>query len=52
MTKEQKEYLNKLRKSGKVNMFGATPYLQEAFGLEKKEASVVLSEWMKNFNEL
>lgn len=43
-------YLENLRKSGVTNMFGATPYLMEEFGLDKKEATKILSDWMHNYN--
>ena len=33
------EYLDALRESGVTNMFGATPYLMEEFGFDKREAS-------------
>lgn len=49
MTKEHKEYLDNLRESGETNMFGASPYLMMEFGLEKREAHAVLSQWMKSF---
>jgi len=49
--KEVMEYLNFLRESGATNMFGATPYVIEEFGLDKSEARRILSLWMKNFNE-
>lgn len=49
MTKEMKEYLDELRESGEINMFGASPYLMEEFGLDKKEARKVLQEWMNSF---
>jgi len=49
MSKEHKEYLDALRDSGETNMFGAGRYVQEQFGLEKKEAREILSEWMKTF---
>ena len=41
------DYLEELRKSGDTNMFGASPYLQHAFGLKKEKAVAVLSKWMK-----
>ena len=50
-TQEQLEYLDTLRESGETNMFGARPYLQQAFGLEKDHANRVLSEWMRTFEE-
>jgi len=49
--KEYFDYLAELRDSGITNMFGAAPYLQKAFGLEKDEARKILSAWMKSFNE-
>ena len=45
-------YLNELRESGITNMFGASPYLQEEFGLEKQEAAKLLTYWMENFDKL
>jgi hypothetical protein len=51
MTKEHKEFLDNLRESGEVNMFGARPYLMAEFGLDKKEAGEILSEWMKTFKD-
>ena len=46
---EMFEYLDTLRESGVVNMFGATPYVQEAFDLTKIEAREILKEWMENY---
>ena len=43
-------YLEKLRRSGVTNMFGAAPYLQAEFGLSKVEAREILSSWMNNYN--
>ena len=43
-------YLDKLRESGKTNMFGAAPYLIRP-GIGRKEASVILAYWMKSFEE-
>ena len=45
------EYLNTLRETGVTNMFGAGPYLQQAFGLTRHEARKVLGEWMNSFNK-
>ena len=44
------EYLNQLRESGQVNMFGARPYLINEFGLGKQEAAEILTKWMKSFS--
>ena len=43
-------FLEELRKSGKTNMFGATPYLMAGFGLSEKEADRILIDWMTNYN--
>ena len=42
-------FLNRLRDSGSVNMFGAAPVLQEVFDVDRKEAQRILLEWMKQF---
>ena len=45
-------YLDALRESGVTNMFGARPYLMEAFpGLPKDEASRILSTWMHTYGK-
>ena len=46
---EYYEYLDELRESGETNMMGARPYLVEMFGMEKKEAGAILSDWMATF---
>jgi len=53
--KEWTEYyvfLEELRQSGVTNMFGATPYLREEFGLGRREAITILGSWMDNYDEL
>ena len=45
-------YLEELRQSGVTNMFGATPYLREEFGLGPREAIKILGSWMDNYQEL
>jgi hypothetical protein len=50
MEKEYYSYLNVLRDSGVTNMFGASPYLQEEFGLSRREAKTVLLSWMNSFS--
>ncbi len=50
MKPEHKQFLDELRKSGVTNMFGARPYLQNAFPeLTKIEAHDILSQWMREF---
>lgn len=43
-------YLEQLRRSGKVNMFGAVPYLQRKFGLSRDAAIEILGKWMWHYN--
>ena len=43
------QFLTKLKDSGQTNMFGAAPYLQQAFDLEKKEARELLAYWMGSY---
>jgi len=45
-------YLEELRQSGETNMFGASPYLESVFGLGRRKAIKVLSNWMENYEEL
>ena len=45
-------YLESLRQSGVTNMFGASPYLEQARGLSKSEAISVLSSWMEHYSAL
>jgi hypothetical protein len=42
-------YLDELRESGETNMFGASPYLANEFGLDNRFARQVLSYWMETF---
>ena len=49
--KEYFEYLDVLRESGVTNMFGAGPYIQEEFGLDKHEAREIVIAWMGSFEE-
>lgn len=43
------DYLDSLRESGKVNMFGAAPYLAEKFGLARDEAREIVYKWIDQF---
>ena len=49
MTNAMKVFLDELRLSGAVNMYGAGPYLAEAFGLSRADAREVLGVWMSTF---
>jgi hypothetical protein len=45
------EYLNDLRDSGDTNMFGASPYVESRFGIDRNESRKLVSLWMNNFKE-
>ena len=49
---EYYEYLEDLRQSGVTNMFGASSYLQEDFGLDRREAKNILLSWMTHYDAL
>ena len=44
-------FLDSIRESGAINMWGAGEYLEEYFEVTKREAKEVLLEWMKTFAE-
>lgn len=44
-------FLDNLRESGVTNMFGAAPYVEEAFDLGKADAREVTSYWMGSFGD-
>ena len=44
-------FLDKLRESGAINMFGAASYVSEAFGVSKYEARDLVKNWMQTFGE-
>ena len=46
------DYLDQLRQSGEINMFGAMPYLQREFpelAWDRRRASQVLQAWMDSY---
>jgi hypothetical protein len=43
-------YLDNLRESGVVNMWGASLYLERAFPLKDGEASKITGMWTKTFD--
>ena len=51
MKEQYFQFLDELRESGVTNMFGAGPYLQEAFGLDRREARDIVIEWMESFSK-
>ena len=44
-------FLDDLRESGEINMFGARLWLIKAFELSGKEAREILTYWMETFSE-
>ena len=49
--REEFIFLEKLRRSGVVNMFGARPYLIAEFGMNKLQARYILDLWFRNYDE-
>lgn len=47
---KQFQFLDQLRESGSTNMFGAGPYLEDAFGLKRRSGAPILSAWIKTFS--
>ena len=45
------KYLDDLRDSGATNMFGASAFLEEDFGMPKAEAHACLIFWMQTFSD-
>ena len=43
-------FLDKLRESGKTNMFGAAPYVAEAFSMPITEARDLTMAWAQAFD--
>jgi hypothetical protein len=46
---EHLDYLDVLRESGVTNMFGAGPWLVNAFGVSRDESHKILGYWMDTF---
>lgn len=49
-TAEYFQFLDDLRASGVTNMYGASPYLEDEYGLTKADAKAIHINWMKTFN--
>ena len=45
------EFLDELRESGTVNMFGASSDLRDEFGFDKSTCRALLSDWMNQYEE-
>ena len=44
-------YLDELRESGVTNMFGAGPYVEDEFDVDRRTARSLVVEWMETFEE-
>jgi hypothetical protein len=49
VTDERLEYLDELRESSVVNMYGAGEYVENKFDVDRKEAKEVVTYWMETF---
>ena len=49
--REEFTFLNRLRESGTVNMFGASPYVEEEFDVDRNTAKEIVGEWMRWISE-
>jgi len=48
-TEDHLIFLDDLRESGITNMYGAGSYLEEEYGIDRREAGDILQYWMKTF---
>ncbi len=44
------KYLDLLRESGEVNMFGASQYVAREFEIPEREARGIVADWMRSFS--
>ena len=44
-------FLDELRETGAVNMFGAAPYVAAAFGVTRWEARSLVVNWIETFGK-
>ena len=51
LSESYKQFLDDLRESGSINMFGAPAVLQQEFGLTKDQAIDIVKTWMKEFKK-
>jgi len=43
------EYLEELRESGEINMFGAISYIEETFEISRNMSRTFLVDWMESY---
>ena len=46
---EVNRFLDVLRASGVTNMYGAGPYVEDHFEVDRRTAGKLLTEWMRTF---
>jgi len=51
VTDDMLRFLDGIRESGITNMFGASSYIEERFGMGHENAVEVLSYWMESFGK-
>ena len=51
LSKSYKQFLDDLRESGETNMFGATAYIMEEFGLTRHAATEVVNTCMEEYRK-
>jgi hypothetical protein len=51
LSQSYKQFLDDLRESGSINMFGAPAVLQQEFGLTKNQAIDIVKTWMEEFKK-
>ena len=44
--------LERIRRSGVCNMWGASPVLAKIANISEEEADAILLEWINNYNEI
>lgn len=44
-------YLEELRESGEINMFGAASYVMETFEMDKTMAIKFVASWMESYRD-
>jgi hypothetical protein len=46
MNKAHRTFLRRLRAGGRSNMYGAVPYLMNAFAVDREQAFRIICEWL------
>lgn len=51
VTDDHLVFLDRLRESGRTNMFSSSPFIEEEFGTTHEESVEILIYWMMTFTE-